>query len=183
MEYLGLAARLVVGLVFVVAAVPKLRDPATFRSSVAAYKMLPESLVTPVARVLPPAELVMGVMLLVGVLIVPASWLAALLLVGFGAAIWVAVERGSRIGCGCGFRHLQQVSRVLVARNAALAVAAVVAALAPSGALALLPGPGVPESTISTSDAVAVAVIVGAGWLGTQVALELRRFVGSAVRA
>jgi uncharacterized membrane protein YphA (DoxX/SURF4 family) len=183
MEYLGLAARLLVGLVFVVAAVPKLRDPASFASSVAAYKMLPESLVKPVARALPPAEIAMGVMLLAGVLIIPASVVAALLLVGFGGAIWVAVERGSKIGCGCGFRHLQQVSRVLVARNAVLAVAAAVAALAPSGALALLPGPGVPPTTISTTDALAVAVVVGAGWVLAQVALELRRFVGSPLSA
>ena len=183
MEYLGLAARLLVGLVVVVAAVPKLRDPASFASSVAAYTILPESLVKPVARALPPAEIAMGVMLLAGVLIIPAAMVAALLLVGFGGAIWVAVERGSKIGCGCGFRHLQQVSRVLVARNAVLAVAAAVAALAPSGALALLPGPGVPPTTISTTDALAVAVVVGAGWVLAQVALELRRFVGSPLSA
>jgi uncharacterized membrane protein YphA (DoxX/SURF4 family) len=183
MEYLGLAARLVVGLVFVVAAAPKLRDHAAFRSSVAAYKILPDSLVTPVARALPPAELVLGLMLLAGVLVVPAAWLAAALLVGFGAAIWIAVERGSRIGCGCGFRHLQQVSRVLVARNAALAVAAVLAAVAPSAALSLAPGPGVPETTIDTTDGWAVAMAVLGSWVLVQVLLELRRFVASSPAA
>lgn len=183
MEFLGLAARLVVGLVFVVAAVPKLRDPASFRSSVAAYKLLPDTWVTPVARILPPAELALGLMLLAGILVVPAAWAAAVLLVGFGVVIWIAVERGSRIGCGCGFRHLQQVSRVLVARNAALAVVAVVAAVAPSAALALAPGPAVPESTISTTDAWAVAVAVLGAWVLAQVLLELRRFVAAAPSA
>ena len=94
MEYLGLAGRLVIGLVFIVAAVPKLRDPAAFRSSVAAYKILPEALVTPVARALPPLEVAIGLMLLTGVLIVPVSVLAALVLVGLR---WRdLVRRGAR---------------------------------------------------------------------------------------
>lgn len=59
---------------------PKLRDPAAFRSSVAAYKILPEGLVTPVARSLPPLEVAIAIMLLAGVLVVPVSVLAALAL-------------------------------------------------------------------------------------------------------
>jgi uncharacterized membrane protein YphA (DoxX/SURF4 family) len=179
MEYLGLAGRLVIGLVFLVAAVPKLRDPAAFRRSVDAYKILPASWVGPVARALPPLEIAIGVMLVTGILIVPVSVLAAVVLVAFGASIWYAVERGSKIGCGCGFRGLQQVSRKLVARNAALTVAAAAAAVWPSGALALFPGPGVPESSIATTDAWAVVVAVVAAYGVTMVALELRRFIGS----
>lgn len=180
MEYLGLAGRLIIGLVFVVAAVPKLRDPASFRSSVAAYKILPEALVTPVARALPPLEVAIGVMLLAGVLIVPVSLLAALVLVGFAGAIYYAVERGSKIGCGCGFRRLQTVSRALVVRNAALAVAATASAVWPSAALALAPGAGVAPSTISTTDAWAVVVMVAGGYALVTLALELRRFFASA---
>lgn len=178
MEYLGLAGRLVIGLVFLIAAVPKLRDPAAFRSSVAAYKILPEAFVTPVARALPPLEVAIGVMLVTGVLIVPVSVLAAVVLVGFAGAIWYAVERGSKIGCGCGFRRLQTVSRALVARNAALTVAALAAAVWPSAALALYPGPGVPESTIATADAWAVVSVVAAGYALLMLLLELRRFAG-----
>lgn len=176
MEYLGLAGRLVIGLVFLVAAVPKLRDPASFRSSVAAYKILPEALVTPVARTLPPLEVAIGLMLVGGVLIVPVAALAAVVLVGFAGAIWYAVERGSKIGCGCGFRGLQQVSRKLVARNAALTVAALAAAGWPSAALALAPGPGVPPSTITTADAWAVVSVVVAGYALVMLVGELRRF-------
>ena len=178
MEYLGLAGRLVVGLVFLLAAVPKLRDPAAFRSSVAAYQILPERLVTPAARLLPPLEVAMGIALLTGVLIIPVSVVAALVLVSFAAAIWYAVERGSKIGCGCGFRRLQTVSRALVARNAGLTLAAVASVVWPSGALALYPGPGVPESTIATTDAWAVVAVVAAGYALTMLLLELRRFVG-----
>jgi uncharacterized membrane protein YphA (DoxX/SURF4 family) len=176
MEYLGLAGRLVIGLVFLVAAVPKLRDPAAFRSSVAAYKILPEALVTPVARALPPLEVAIGLMLITGILVVPVSVLAALVLVGFAAAIWYAVERGSKIGCGCGFRQLQTVSRALVARNAALTAAALAAAVWPSAALALAPGPGVPAASISTTDAWAVVAVVVAGYGMVTLLLELRRF-------
>lgn len=180
MEYLGLAGRLVIGLVFLIAAVPKLRDPQSFRSSVAAYKILPTSLVTPVARVLPPLEVAIGVMLLAGVLLVPVSVVAGVVLVGFAAAIWYAVRRGSKIGCGCGFRRLQTVSRALVARNAALTVAATASAVWPSAALALAPGPGVAPSTISTADAWAVVAVVVAGYALVMLALELRRFTSAA---
>lgn len=176
MEYLGLAGRLVIGFVFLVAAVPKLRDPAVFRSSVAAYKILPEALVTPAARMLPPLEVVVGIMLIGGLFIVPVAVLAAAVLAAFAGAIWYVVERGSKIGCGCGFRGLQQVSRKLVARNAVLTVAALAAVAWPSAALALAPGPGVPASTIATADAWAVVSVVVAGYALVMIVAELRRF-------
>ena len=178
MEYLGLAARIVVGLVFVVAGVAKLRNPQAFRASVADYQVLPASLVTPVARVLPPLEVVIAAMLLLGVLIVPVSVLAALVLVVFAGGIWLNVERGRRIGCGCGFRRRVEVSRRLVLRNGLLAATAAGAAIWPSAALALYPGPGVPDSTISTTDAWAVVLAVVAGSALVQLGLEGRRFLG-----
>ena len=63
-----------------------------------------------------------------------------------------------------------------MARNAALTVAALTAAVWPSAALALAPGPGVPASTIATSDAWAVVAVVVAGYGLVTVLLELRRF-------
>lgn len=52
-----------IGLVFLVVAVPKLRDAGAFRSIVAADKSLPEALVTPVARTRALVELAIGLML------------------------------------------------------------------------------------------------------------------------
>jgi uncharacterized membrane protein YphA (DoxX/SURF4 family) len=179
MEYLGLSARLVIGAVFLVAALPKLREPRTFERDVAAYQLLPTTLVRPVARVLPALELAVGLALLAGVLIVPVALLASVVLVVFAAAVWISVQRERTIGCGCGFGRRQQVSRTLAVRNAGLTVAALVAALWPSAALALYPGPGVPESTLSASDAVGVVVATTLVAAAVVLGSEWRRFVVS----
>lgn len=177
MEYLGLVSRLVVGLVFLVAGATKLRDPLGFRAAVANYRILPEALVSPVARALPVLEVVVGVMLLLGVLIVPVAVVAALVLVAFAGAIWVNVRRERTIGCGCGFAGRQQVSRRLVARNGVLAAAALAAAAWPSAALALWPGPGVPESTVSTADGLGAVAGTAAGVALVVLVVEVQRFL------
>jgi hypothetical protein len=177
MEYLGLVTRLLVGLVFLVAGATKLRDPLGFRAAVANYRILPEALVTPVARGLPVVEVAVGVMLLVGVLIVPVAVLAALVLVAFAGAIWVNVRRERTIGCGCGFAGRQQVSRRLVVRNGLLATAALAAAVWPSAALALWPGPGVPATTLATTDALAVVAGTAAGVALMVLVVEVQRFL------
>jgi hypothetical protein len=51
---------LVIGALFLVAGVSKLRDPAEVRASVAAYQVLPAALVTPTARLLPIVEVAVG---------------------------------------------------------------------------------------------------------------------------
>jgi hypothetical protein len=175
MEYLGFAARLVIGAIFVVAGATKLRHPDDFRRAVADYQILPAALVAPAARLLPPLEVALGAMLLLGVLIVPASVLAAVVLVGFAAAILVNVERGRRIGCGCGFGRRVTVSRRLAARNGALTALALASAAWPSAVLALYPGPGVPESVITPADAVAAAMATAALAGAVLVLLEGRR--------
>jgi len=187
MEYLGLVARLVIGLVFLVAGAGKLRAPLGFRAAVANYRILPDSLVTPVARVLPVLEVAVGVMLLLGVLIVPVAVVAAVVLVAFAGAIWVNVRRERHIGCGCGFAGRQQVSRRLVVRNGVLAAAALAAAVWPSAALALWPGPGVPATSLTPADGFAAVVATAAGValvvLVQSVQVFLRRRGSSLLRA
>jgi hypothetical protein len=113
------------------------------------------------------------------VLIVPVALVAAVVLVAFAAAIWVNVQRERRIGCGCGFRRRQEVSRRLVVRNGAYASAALLAAAWPSAALALVPGPGVPDSSLTTPDALGVVVATAAGAAVVAVVLEARRFLAA----
>ncbi len=175
MEYLGLAARLVIGGLFVVAGLGKLRHRAEFVRAVADYRILPAALVRPVARTLPVLEVVMGVFLLLGVLIVPVAVLAAVVLVAFAGAIWINVQRERRIGCGCGFARREQVSNTLVVRNGLLTLLALAAAAFPAGVLALYPGPGVPASTLTPVDAVGAALATAAATGLVLVAWEARR--------
>jgi uncharacterized membrane protein YphA (DoxX/SURF4 family) len=93
--------RIALGVLFLVAAWPKLTDPHGFAQSVANYRLLPVPLERVLALVLPPLELLLGVALLFGVLDAGASALALLLLAVFTAAIATALARGLDISCGC----------------------------------------------------------------------------------
>jgi uncharacterized membrane protein YphA (DoxX/SURF4 family) len=100
-ELLGLAARVVVGMVFLVAAADKVGNPEAFARSIANYRLLPLELVNLPALILPWLELLIGLMLLVGVRIRAAAAVAAVLLVVFTAALVSALARGLDIHCGC----------------------------------------------------------------------------------
>jgi len=98
---LVLALRLALGAVFIMAALPKLQDPAGFATSISNYHLVPEGLERALALTLPPLELLVGLGLIFGVLDVGASLLAFAMLVAFTAAIGIAVGRGLDISCGC----------------------------------------------------------------------------------
>ncbi len=114
-----MAVRTLVALVFLSAAVGKLRHLAVFGAVLANYRLLPEAFVAPVAHVLPPLEAVVGLALLLGL---GAPWseaAAAGLLSLFAAAMAVNIMRGRRdIDCGCFQSVLKQtLSWTLVGRN------------------------------------------------------------------
>lgn len=99
--WLGLAARLVVGAVFIAAGAIKLPNPADSVAAVRAYQALPHQLVEPVGQLLPVVEVVVGAMLVLGLLTRGASVVAAVLLVVFIAGIVSVWVRGISIDCGC----------------------------------------------------------------------------------
>jgi uncharacterized membrane protein YphA (DoxX/SURF4 family) len=93
--------RLVLAVVFVVAGVLKLPDPAAAVRAVRAYQLLPEPLVAPVAFGLPVLEIAVGLALLLGVFVRTAAIAAAVLLVVFLGGVGSAWARGLQIDCGC----------------------------------------------------------------------------------
>jgi len=120
---LQIVLRTAAGLLFLEAAFAKLSDRAGFEGVVANYRVLPAPLVVPVARLLPPTEVLIAVGLLAGVLAPwPATAAAGLLLV-FAAAMAVNLQRGrAAIDCGCGRGGPRQpLSWGRVARNLVLA--------------------------------------------------------------
>jgi uncharacterized membrane protein YphA (DoxX/SURF4 family) len=99
--WLATLARLLVGGVFLVAGAIKLPDPAAAVRAVRAYRLLPESLVAPIAFGLPMIEIAVGLALLVGAFVRAAAIAAAVLLVVYVAAVGSAWARGLQIDCGC----------------------------------------------------------------------------------
>ena len=97
-----LLARLILGLVYALAAISKITAPAEFRQEVLAYHILPFGVVGIFATVLPWIEALIALYLLVGLFLRPAAILAALTLVMFIAALSTSLVQGTTAhGCGC----------------------------------------------------------------------------------
>lgn|GEM_PF-244988 len=93
--------RLGLAVLWLVAGALKIGDAAGMVRSVRAFRILPESLVHPVAYAVPFVEIALGVLLLLGLAVRVCALLSALLLAAYIAAIAAAAARGLRIECGC----------------------------------------------------------------------------------
>ena len=111
----------VLAVVFVWAAVAKLRDrPATVRAFTDAGLPAPEAL----AVVVPVVELVLA-----GLLVVVPAWgatAALAVLAGFTTQLALARRRGVDVGCGCFGGTRPVPARLELARNAGLALIALI---------------------------------------------------------
>jgi len=98
---LALAARLVLGGVFIYASLDKILHPAAFAQAVFNYQILPAQLVNLMALVLPWVELIIGLLLLSGIWLPGAVLGVNLLMVIFLSALVFNTARGLNISCGC----------------------------------------------------------------------------------
>jgi len=117
------------GLVFLAAGVLKIADPLAFAVSLALQRVLPPSLIGPVAILLPWVEVVAGQALIAtGRYRDAAGWLILGLLIPFTVAIVVSMARGTGDSCGCFGERATFLNRpeVGLIRNALLGAAAVV---------------------------------------------------------
>ena len=100
-DTLLLVTRLFLGILFIYAALDKIRNPGPFSDLVMNYHLLPEQLVNVFALWLPVAELVVGVLLILGIWSQAASGLVMAMLAMFLVAIIQGVARGIDTHCGC----------------------------------------------------------------------------------
>lgn len=97
-----LPARLLVGGIFLVAAVPKIGDPGGFADAVRGYGLLPPPFVVPFALMLPWLEMLVALYLLAGYMSRWAGAAAAVLLAMFVVALTDALITGNTAhSCGC----------------------------------------------------------------------------------
>lgn len=154
--------------VFLAASVNKLRSLEIFEGVVYNFRLLPETLVKPVAYILPFLELAVAAALVVPATRGYSGWTAVILLGVFTVAVAINLLRGRReIDCGCfGSKHMssdlkQTLSWWLVLRNIVLAGLALWVAAVPA----------------------AVAVGTGMGWLlGMVTAITVAIFYVTAMR-
>lgn len=126
---IDVALRASLAVLFAAAASHKVREPRRFRGTVAEYRLLPATLVTPAALALVAGEIAVATAL------VTPGWRtagllgAAALLVLYGGAIAINLVRGRRdLDCGCAGPAVRRpISVWLVARNGVLAAIALAA--------------------------------------------------------
>jgi uncharacterized membrane protein YphA (DoxX/SURF4 family) len=120
-KYLLLLLRIVIGIIFIYAAIEKISDPAAFSNSIYNYKLLPLSLVNLLAITLPWVELSAGLLLLFGIYVKENSAIISTLLIVFFIAIAISLARGLDIDCGCfGTSDGAKVSLIKLGENLVL---------------------------------------------------------------
>lgn len=100
-RWLVTLCRLALAAVFVYAAIGKILRPEEFASAVAAFRILPSSLVNLAAITMPWVELLAGVAILVPALIQSSALIMVALNTAFITAALLAIARGLDVECGC----------------------------------------------------------------------------------
>jgi uncharacterized membrane protein YphA (DoxX/SURF4 family) len=138
LPWLGLALRLGAAGIWFAAGIAKLTELEHFRSQVAAYDLLPGSLVSPFAYALPFVEVFLGLYLALGLLTRPAAIATSLLMLLFIIALSQAWARGLVLDCGCfGGIAREKVGAWAVVRDTALGIPGVLLAVWPARRLSL----------------------------------------------
>ena len=100
-KFLLLLVRVVLGFVFIYAAVTKISDPEGFSQAINNYKLLPLFMVNVFAIILPWIELSAGVLLVFGISVKENSAIISGMLIVFILAVLISLFRGLDINCGC----------------------------------------------------------------------------------
>ena len=122
--------RILLGALFVWAAVAKLPDMAGFAQDVANYRLVPPALVSFVAAAVVGIELLAGIALISGWMARPAAIVLSGLLAAFTVLLAQALLRGIDLRCGC-FGGDEPASWWTVARDVAMLAAALAVARGP----------------------------------------------------
>src|SRR5947209_4134985 len=89
------------GIIFLTSAVPKLRHPKGFVLAVLEYRVLPPRLSWYYARLVPPLEFLLALLLLTGTAVRFAAAILSMLLLSFIAAVAINLARGRNLDCHC----------------------------------------------------------------------------------
>lgn len=101
MQIAASAARLLLGLLLVVAGALKIGHAPELAGAIAGFRLLPPAVIAPMAVILPWFEAVLGLYLLVGLFTRVAAIVAAAQFVIYAGAIASAVLRHIPANCGC----------------------------------------------------------------------------------
>ncbi|HRE41258.1 MAG TPA: MauE/DoxX family redox-associated membrane protein [Ignavibacteria bacterium] len=100
-KYFLLTLRIIIGGLFIWAAIVKISDPKAFATMVKGYKLFPLWSINLIAIILPFVELITGLLMIFGKWIRANSVIISILLILFIIGLAQAYIRGLDINCGC----------------------------------------------------------------------------------
>jgi len=100
-DFIGLLARLILGVVLIVAGALKVTSPAVSARAVQAFQLLPFDFAGYVGYALPVVEILVGLLLVVGLFTRASAMVGGLLMLAFIIGISWAWAHGYSIDCGC----------------------------------------------------------------------------------
>jgi putative oxidoreductase len=122
-KYFLLLLRLLLGLIFIIAAIEKIAAPESFSVSINNYKLLPSEFINIPAIIIPWIELISGLLLLLGISVKENSAIITFLLVVFTITIIISLFRGLNIDCGCfGTTYGEQIGILKISENILLII-------------------------------------------------------------
>jgi uncharacterized membrane protein YphA (DoxX/SURF4 family) len=125
-------AQVLLGLLFLIAALAKIVDTASLAREVHNFRLVPFWSEHLVAMTLPWIELVAGLALVLGIRSRAGAWVVGALLVGFTFGIVMAMARGLDFQCGCfGTADATRVGWAKLVENLGMLALAVVGSLRP----------------------------------------------------
>jgi uncharacterized membrane protein YphA (DoxX/SURF4 family) len=116
--------RNLLGVLFLYSGYIKIQAPLQFAVTITGYKLVPDSVVFPLATYFPWVEIVLGLLLLNGWKIRYVASGAAGLLVVFTAILTITYLRGIEANCGC-FSFDDRISPKTIARDGLLLLPAI----------------------------------------------------------
>ena len=112
-----LITRILLGLIFIIASIDKIIDPAGFARDISNYHFVPFGFENIIAVILPWLELFIGLGLILGIMVDGASVISGILLILFIILIFQATIRGFNIDCGCGLKENELVGWSKIIEN------------------------------------------------------------------
>jgi uncharacterized membrane protein YphA (DoxX/SURF4 family) len=150
-------ARFFLALMFIAAGASKISQTEEFERAVTNYRLLPRRFSRPVAIWLPRAELGAGLLLAIGVALVPMAYLIAFLLLVFSMAVGINLLRGREMSCNCfGASTPEKITWLTVGRNLVLMGMAISVVFIPPTALAVWPGSDLAATPVTARAAMAM---------------------------
>ena len=120
--------RIVIGAVFIAAALAKIGDPGAFATQIHHFRLAQPVLEHPIAILLPWVELLAGLALVLDVRARSGAWLAAAMMAVFTFAVVTAMARHLDFECGCfGTADATRVGARKLVENLALTALALLA--------------------------------------------------------